>query len=345
MRHLDGHLTSQVVIVAFVHDGETTRTQLAGDPVTTETCRKISVMGCAPNLTAGTAGKALWGEASSDRGRGHRGQVWRRFRPPPQCVSAVWALPKMGVGLNELVVGQCAAQEPADLVVAQVRAHGGPPFPTQGSESACPSSSSSRRTRSRALYTPESVRPVARHLANFLPLEVRPCEGLPGVRLHAVADAGTHPLGALAVGPELLVEFAGQFVDADRVGPARENVAGRLTARCRRAKSTPRCRLPGAASHGMCRGRAARTPRGPARRPACAARRSDLLGIVRLQPAAPAENAWRVAYDEGPPCLLVAADGHVGQQLRRRQFRWVGGFAHGLPTFDTEQKYVEDQPG
>ena len=61
--------------------------------------------------------------------------------------------------------------------------------------------------------------------------------------------------------------------------------------------------------------------------------RSDLLGIVRLQPAAPAENARPVAYDEGPPRLLVAALGQVGQQLRGRQFSGAGGFAHRLPAF------------
>ena len=45
----------------------------------------------------------------------------------------------------------------------------------QGRGSACPSSSSSRRTRSRALYTPESVRPSSlSHLSDLLALEVRP---------------------------------------------------------------------------------------------------------------------------------------------------------------------------
>ena len=61
-----------------------------------------------------------------------RGQVRRRFRPPLKRVAAVRALPKMGVDLNQFVVGQCAAKEPADLLVAQVRARGMAPFPTEG---------------------------------------------------------------------------------------------------------------------------------------------------------------------------------------------------------------------
>ena len=253
--HLQRHDAVGLELPGLVNDRHAAAAQLAQD------------------LVAGHCGQGALGSGTFGPRRAKRGQVRHRFRPPPQRVPAVGTLPKMGLGLKQLIVGQRTAQEPADLLVAQVRAHGGVPFPTEGADSACPSSSSSRRTRSRALYTPESVRPSSRATSRtswpwrYVRVKASQVCGCtrPRTRAQTCSARSQSARNSSSSSPASSSMLAGSGQHAGRRRSAGRGAAGGQNPR-------PRCRPPGAASRGRCRGRAAGTPRGPARRPACAAR-------------------------------------------------------------------------